>query len=85
MFCAIPNPYPGGLQPHALWLQCVGSVRAACAGMPIHQLAFNHPQDPANDPLLLAARTPNWLCFFEASQTHGAAHLPTEGVPNPLL
>ena len=64
--------------PPLLLLQCVGSMRAACAGMPIRQLAFNRSQERDQQPLLLVARTPNWLCFFEVV-------LGGEGVPHKEL
>ena len=61
--------------PPLLLLQCVGSVRAVCAGMPIRQLAFNCSQKRDQEPLLLAARTPYWLCFFEVVLVGGGVPL----------
>jgi hypothetical protein len=63
--------------PALLPLQCMGSMRAACAGMPIRQLAMNRHQAPDQEPLLLASRTPYWLCFFEVTLAAKAA----AGVP----
>jgi hypothetical protein len=46
-------------------VQCVAGCQTACSGMPVWQLRFNEPR-AENDALLLAVRTPNWLCFFRA-------------------
>ena len=58
------------------WVQCVGRMRAPCAGMPIQQLCFSDPAGPGQGPLLLAARAHSWLCFHEVApaQQAGARH-----------